>query len=219
MTLGELRFTLVSDGRSDQALVRVLRWALIENGVNRAIAGSWADLGRLRTPPRRLQEKIGAALHFYPCELLFIHRDAERRSLGERQAEIHRVLRRVCTTGGQVPPALCVVPVRMTEAWFLFDEAALRQAAGNPNGRAPLALPRTNRIESIANPKDLLHTLIIAASGLEGRRRSRLRPEAAVHRLADLIVDYRPLRDLPAFAALDDEVRRVVRANAWDIPD
>ena len=33
-------------------------------------------------------------------------------------------------------PAICVIPVRMQEAWLLFDEIAIRHAAGNPHGRS-----------------------------------------------------------------------------------
>jgi len=32
-------------------------------------------------------------------------------------------------------PHVALVPVRMTEAWFLHDEEAIRRASGNPNGR------------------------------------------------------------------------------------
>jgi hypothetical protein len=34
-----------------------------------------------------------------------------------------------------------VVPVRMTKAWLTVDEAAIRKAARNPLGTAPLELP------------------------------------------------------------------------------
>jgi predicted ATPase len=68
---------------------------------------------------------------------LFVHRDAERELLEKRVAEIHSVVSEAAQTK-LVPPVVCVIPVRMQEAWFLFDESALRRAAGNPNGKQPL---------------------------------------------------------------------------------
>jgi hypothetical protein len=41
-------------------------------------------------------------------------------------------------------PVVCVVPVRMMEAWLLIDEMAIRRVAGNPNGRIPIELPVLN---------------------------------------------------------------------------
>jgi hypothetical protein len=46
-------------------------------GVNR-IQPEWADLGRLPRPPAALQNRILAAIDLFPCDLLFVHRDAER---------------------------------------------------------------------------------------------------------------------------------------------
>ena len=51
---------------------------------------------------------------------------------------------------------VCVVPVRMQEAWLLIDEAALRRAAGDPNGTQPLAMPDVQRLEELADPKQLI---------------------------------------------------------------
>jgi hypothetical protein len=43
---------------------------------------------------------------------------------------------------GQTPVRhIPVVPVRMTEAWLLADEFAIRSAPGNPNGTQSLDLP------------------------------------------------------------------------------
>ena len=47
-----------------------------------------------------------------------------------------------------------VIPVRMTEAWLLIDELALRRAAGNPNGRNPLDLPALKDLEALPEPAD-----------------------------------------------------------------
>ena len=96
----------------------------------------------------------------------------------------------------------------MLEAWLLADEAALRRAAGNPNGAIPLSLPRLDALEHIPDPKALLNDLIKEASGLSGRRRKRLHLPALASRVADLTDDFSPLRALPAFPALEAEIER-----------
>ena len=69
-----------------------------------------------------------------------------------------------------------------------------------------MLLPPLNRIEFTPDPKKLLHDLLRCASGLSGRRLKKYRVEASVHRLAELIRDYSPLRGLPAFQALEREL-------------
>ena len=112
-------------------------------------------------------------------------------------------------------PAVCIVPVRMMEAWLLFDEQALRHAAGRPSGRLSLGLPRLQHLESLPDPKDRLHRLLIEASGATGRRRKKFPAVERVHRLADLIEDYSPLRALPAFRELEQDLRNVLVENRW----
>src|SRR6266545_2388637 len=71
-----LRFTFVTDGASDRALLPVLTWLLRQHS-QRPFQPQWADLLYLRQPPRTLEDKIITALELYPCDLLFVHRDAE----------------------------------------------------------------------------------------------------------------------------------------------
>jgi hypothetical protein len=53
-------------------------------------------------------------------------------------------------------PVVCVIPVKMTEAWLLIDEKAIREAAGNPKGRQPLNLPKPSKTEELSDPKETL---------------------------------------------------------------
>ena len=207
----ELRFTLVSDGSSDKALLPVLRWLLIANGVEIAINGNWADLRLLPQPPRTLRGRVGAALGMYPCELLFVHRDAERQPREDRVQEIRKAVREAAAPNDEAPPAVCVVPVRMTEAWLLFDEPAIRYASSNPLGRVPLEVPRIDALEKLPDPKTLLHDLLQAASGLTGRRLKKFSVSKAAARISERIDDFGPLRHLTAFTALEDELRTVLR--------
>ncbi len=205
----ELRYTLVTDGSSDRCLLYVIDWLLAENST-RAFQGQWADLRLVAQPPRSLRERVALALQVYPCEVLFIHRDAEQRP---REPVVEEIRQGLPTT---VPaPVIPVVPVRMQEAWFLFDEGAIRSAAGNPNGSMVLPLPSRGKIERIVDPKTLLHGLLRDATGLSGRRLRRWSAGVAVHRLAELIDEFSPLRELSAFHALEADIQALLAQQGW----
>jgi hypothetical protein len=208
----ELRYTLLSDGSSDRALIPILTWLLRQSLSTVAIQPRWADLRQLRTPPGELHEKIRLSLELYPCDLLFVHRDAENQSGDRRRREIQAALKLAAGHAGHInlPRAICVIPVRMAEAWLLFQEQALRLAAGNPNGRQQLNLPDIDELEAIPDPKRLLYDLLRQASGLRGRRLKKFPAHIRASRVADVIDDFAPLRALPAFSALEGETRRLV---------
>src|SRR5262245_7815518 len=154
----ELRYTLLSDGSSDRALLPLLTWLLRQRLADHAIQAQWADLRRLPKPPRGLSERMQTSLDLYPCDLLFVHRDAEGESRETRVEEIHKA----CLESKieQSVPVVLVVPVRMQEAWLLFDETAIRQASGNPNGKVHLRMPTIPKLESLPDPKQNLHELL-----------------------------------------------------------
>ena len=95
---------------------------------------------------------------------------------------------------------------------MLLDEPALRRASGRPSGRAPLNLPPLSRAEELASPKATLHTALREASELSGRRAAQFRSDEAAERLAELVQDWSPLRQLPAFCRLEEDVRRTLAA-------
>ncbi|MEH2006809.1 hypothetical protein [Nostoc sp.] len=211
----ELCYTLLSDGSSDKALMPILTWLLRAHQVECAIQSNWADLRRLPKPPKKLLPRIINSLELYPCDLLFIHRDAEREPREKRITEILEALEEVVKKSVVVPPHICVIPVRMQEAWLLFDEAALRKAAGNPRGRQPLQLPDICKLEQLPDPKDILYGLLYEASELTGRRLKQFSVNQRVHRLAELIDDFSPLRALSAFQLLETEIQQVIKTQGW----
>lgn len=191
-----LTYTLIGDGNSDRLLEHPIRWALADLGVV-VEQGQWADL-RLVGPPRSsLTERAQRALEHYPAELLIVHRDAERVGLEERIQEVRDAVRAVATRH------VAIVPVRMTEAWFLHDVKAIRRASGNPSGTAALALPSPDRVESDPDPKATLEQALLAASELPTQRRKKLRTEFPQRRArtAELIDDFGPLKATRGFAA------------------
>lgn len=211
-----LRYTLVAEGPSDEVLKYPLDWLLVEGGAMRAIEGTYPDLRQWPRPLHGLADRIRAALALSdPCDLLFVHRDSDGDLRENRCAEIQRAVDEVAADLRRRPYA-CVVPVRMTEAWFLFDEALLRKAADNPHGRVPLDLPSLSRVEGLADPKRLFQQLISTATEKSPRRLKGFSSAAAFHRLASLITDFSPLRRLPAFQALEADVQHIIQAAGWN---
>ncbi len=198
------RATLVTDGPSDVVLVRILEW-LTAQLTTTEIEIRWADLRGLREKPHGLGERLVVATRLYPCDILFVHRDAENQNPEARYTEV-----RVANATGL--GHVCVVPVRMQEAWLLHNEAALREAADRPSGTNPLDLPGAARWERLPDPKATLYSALRTASAATGRRAKRFKPARAAHRLAELITDWSPLRTLTAFAQLETDTRAALRS-------
>jgi hypothetical protein len=208
--VSDLRYTLVGDGSSDQALLPVINWSLRKHGVTLPVSPAWADLSMLRHRPTGLQARVRSALELYPCDLLFVHRDCETQSVAHRQDEIREALEGVFATEAERIPAVCVVPRRMTEAWLLISERVIRIASGNPNGRVVLAMPDHNRLEELPDPKETLFALLLEASELRGRRRRTLRVRSLVRRVVYLLDDFSLLSTLPAFAAFEAQLEEAL---------
>lgn len=201
-----LRYTLIADGSSDRCLLRIIDWVL-DNAVRsdplRVVSQS-ADLRQLKRPPQGLDNRIREALRLYPCDILFVHRDAERESREDRVAEIQRAID-MTRREIHVP----VVPVRMTEAWLLIDEGAIRRAADNPSGTVALTLPPRTQLERLPDPKTMLNNVLAYASEKTGRRLDQFRRDLnfRVQRVADVIQDFSPLRALDAFASFEKDTQ------------
>jgi len=196
-----IQVSLLSDGSSDRQLLPLIEWVL-RQFTSAPIRSTWANLSVLGERPRTLTERVRSALEFYPCDILFIHRDAEGEAWEARRNEIRRAVE-------SVPDIryVGVVPVRMQEAWFLFNERALRYAADNPNGSVRLTLPALNRVEQLPDPKEVLFSLLRQASEYRGRRLKQFRPQHHAYRLGELVQDFSPLRQLEAFRHFESEAR------------
>jgi hypothetical protein len=152
-------------------------------------------------------------VELYPCDVLFVHRDAEKERIEVRDTEIRVAVENASASGCKLP-AVAIVPVRMTEAWLLFNETAIRQAAGNPNGKAALNLPTIKKIEGRPDPKKELQKALQVASELKGRRLKKFNSTQAFWRVVDFLDDFSPLRELHAYSVFEDAVRRI-SANNW----
>ena len=207
--MNDFTVTLLSDGSADRALIPVVRWVLREIKGLVPARIEMADLRRLPSPPKALQDKIIKAIEFYPCNLILIHRDAETQSSEVRYREIASALDQIASDGTRLP-YICIVPIRMHEAWLLFDIKAIRNASGNPNGKVRLKLPNLRTLERLPDPKSVLYELIESASELTGRRKKKLKLAKCASRVADNISDFSPLRRLSAFTRLERDVRAIV---------
>ncbi len=201
-----LRITLLADGASDKALVPIIEWQLRR---------SWRRVGK---PGDLLLGPIGFEVHGGSDlqrafdrvierdrpDIVVVHRDAESVSRAERRRQIPDF---------ENHPSAAAIPVRMTEAWLMIDETAIRKAAGNPNGGVALELPKSARIESVKDPKSDLRRMLEVASGLPaGRRLKRFRRDlpARIHLVADYIESFDPLDELPAYREFADELGRAL---------
>ena len=195
-----LACTLLADGASDRVLEPVLRW-LLDTHCPYATDLQFAEY--LPGNPKGLAARMVTAIDQYPCELLFVHRDAESGRPEVRQREIDEAWASIL--GGR--HLVAIIPVRMTEAWLLLDEAAIRSASGNSNGTMPLTLPGAARLESLKDPKEYLFDALRTASGHSAGRLKAFSPEARRHRVAELMFSFEPLRALPSFLRLEAQLQ------------
>ena len=185
----QLAYAVVADGDTDRLLVPIIQWAVhrLDPGVE-----------ILEPEFRKRKGGIAAFLAAYQtgARLIFAHRDAETATLDERLHEFDPVTRQ------DIVP---VIPVRMSEAWLLFDGPAIARAAGKPSARVPV--PDVARIENLPNPKGVLDDLLVQAAGAPtGRRGRNFKSSIAARRanVAGYITDYSPLEHLPAFRSFQE---------------
>ena len=107
----------------------------------------------------------------------------------------------------------------MQEAWLLFDERAIRKAAGNPNGRISIVLPAPVSVERLPNPKQVLFDLIGKSSGSTGARLKKLKKNlhSVSHLVSQNVEDFSPLRNIKAFKNLESELLTVIQQQGWNL--
>ena len=162
-----MRFLLVCEGSSDTALLPHIQRLLTRYGYPDSPGEAWSDGRRLVDKVRNGLQRLGQ------FDLLFVHRDADNAGANPRYHEIENAIQEAEYRG----PWVAIVPVRMTEAWILLDEAAIRRVVRRPDGRTPLALPTPREAERRADPKTILETVLLDASETRGRRRREIRED------------------------------------------
>ena len=194
-----VRFLLICEGSSDTALVHHIQALLIDCGASEADGIAWYR-------GRRVKDKIRHGLQYHGgVDLLFVNRDADSAGAEARFAEIGKGIAAADYHGRWVG----VVPVRMTEAWLLTDEAAIRRVAGRPRGTEPLDLPPPHGLEDVSNPKQMLRDVLLKAGAPGGaRRRKRFASDFDAFRkqLAENLPVGGSLEQLDAWVRFRDDV-------------
>ncbi|MBP2707085.1 hypothetical protein JOL79_25190 [Microbispora sp. RL4-1S] len=204
-----LRVLFLAEGTSDSGLIRQIERIAVEAHVD--IAVTHPDLARLPKPPGPgVAAKLRAVLEIDGSyDLLLIHRDADRDGRDARIAEIFDAVDR----NAPGTPHTAIIPVRMTEAWLLVDEAEIRVVAGNPNGKVKIDLPAVSRVESIPDPKSLLKEKLALASGLTGRKLQKFNQRFPQNRrlLLERIDPDGPIAKVPSWCAFVTDLK----AGLW----
>ncbi len=208
----QVRFTLLPEGTSDRALMPVLRWTLAQHldESKWTIDGDFVPLERIglsRATP--LADRIHAAVELFPCEVLFVHLDEDGKGVEQRESEISAATRDATLSRNVSPVA--VIPVRMTEAWLLIDEQAIRRAAGFAGGKIPLHLPKLAEVERRSDPKQLLFEALRSASGQTGRKLLNFNTNEARAAIASHMRDPSKLRSLSSFRHFELAVAEVAK--------
>lgn len=204
------RAVLLADGPSDEPLGRHVALIAQRHGLNLDVVVP--DLRRLDpSPGRRVADRLESILKIDDdFALVIVHRDAEAQ---DPQARYDEVEHGVAAIRADLP-ALPIVPVRMTEAWLLVDEAAIRRVAGRPQSAVPLGLPPVADAESVADPKELLQEALSRASGATGRRLRRFKRDfpRQRRRLLEQVDHAGAVARLCAWQELEDRTRAVINA-------
>ena len=204
----ELKYTLIADGSSDKTLLRIIKWSLDDLYPTLPNEGSFADFRVIPNPPKGLVDKVTTAKHYYPYDVIFIHRDAESTNIKIIEQRLKEINREIGEAEFQ--KTVCVIPIKMMETWLLIDKEAIKKAAGNRNYAGTINLPSIKNLEKENQPKITLHNLLKEASGRKSRNLKKFNPDQAVHLVAENIEDFSPLRILVAFQAFEKELKKVV---------
>lgn len=202
----------ICEGTSDQPLAEIIEALFVERGVY--IRLSHPDFSLLPKVAKDVKSRVQAGIELLggSVEVIVVHRDADGAGPDTRRLEINRAVESVYGAATTVP----VIPVRMTEAWLLLDEQAIRRVAGNPRGRSEIQLPSRRQVESVADPKQLLQRCLIQAADCTGRRRDQVAKRFNEQRRQLLRqIDYSgSIKDLPSWRQLIADIDAAVAVLA-----
>lgn len=198
------RVLFLGEGSSDEGLVNHIERIADDCGVPILLTTPRMDL--LDLPDHSVRGKLDVIRKLGgEYDLVIVHRDADGDGPEARLEEIEAAVQACAVTAVCVP----VVPVRMTEAWLVLDEPAIRDVAGNPNGRVRLQIPKPSNVERIADPKALLRELLVTASETSGRRRQQFQSRFSHHRrlLLERLTSDGAVSSVSSWLAFDRDLR------------
>ncbi|MFC5953564.1 hypothetical protein ACFP51_03365 [Streptomyces pratens] len=206
-----VRSLYLCEGSSDMGLRFHIEAIAAEMG--REIHVTSPDLDRLPTKPgHSVKDKLRAAQRLSDggrtYDLVVIHRDSDREPPDRRRTEIAEAVAAVSPGLAHVP----VIPVRMLEAWLLLDPSAIREVAGNPNGKMALDLPKAAKAESVKDPKWLLKQAIATASEERGRGLQKLQTRFSANRarLLQMLDREGPVKQLASWQSFTNDLHEAL---------
>ncbi len=123
-----LQGIFLADGSSDLPLAAHIERICLDLGSSVALTA----INPSNLPPR-VRRTVAGRLQFFRqndirFDIAFVHRDAEAQDPDLRFAEVLAG----SVAAGVEQPVVAVVPIRMTEAWLLLDEAEIGGSQGGP---------------------------------------------------------------------------------------
>lgn len=163
-----------------------------------------ADAGSSKDEKRaeRIVAAAGAARGSW--RVLFVHTDGGGDAGKARRERVDPGLQRLHQEMSAEGRGVGVVPVRETEAWMLVDGDALREVFGCTLDDVALGVPPAHALEREQNPKQVLRQCFDRA---RPGARARGRTELDSLSMLGETVSFQALRRLPAFRALEAELR------------
>lgn len=204
-----LRAVLLVDGPSDLPMAGHLERLCATH--HREVQITAIDPRHLGGVGRKVEDRLRFILNQdADPDLVFVHRDAEAVAPEQRVAEVMDAAQSAGVATTDVVP---IIPVRMTEAWLLLDEAEIRRVAGRPSASGDLGLPRPRTVESVADPKTLLREVLLKAGNPSGRRRrDQFERDFGQHRalLLQRLDINGPVTQLSSWQRLRDDIREAM---------
>lgn len=202
----------IGEGSSDMPISDIVEGIFFDRGISVHLSKpDFGLLGRWVAKDVRSRLEASESLTDGRIDIAVVHRDADNVGSAVRRAEISEAVDSLKYNALVVP----VVPIRMTEAWLLLDEAAIRMVAGNPRGRTHLDLPKCHEVESHADPKKLLSECLLKAADVTGRRRERVAKRFSQNRrqLLERLDRHGAVTELESWKSLVSDIDDVV--NRW----
>jgi hypothetical protein len=207
-----LRLAIIPEGPTDVRFFTPLlrRLVMAQDGLRPCdVPSDVLDLssssGLAATRAERIRDAVSRAEGSF--DLLFVHADGASDPLGKRREQVDPG---ILAAGPWLPrrAAVGLVPVREMEAWALADGDAIRRALQTSKTDADLAIPQS--ADRVADPKEALNAVVCAAH--PGAKRRRARSGADYLEVLGDAVSLDALRRLPAFQALEEELREALIA-------
>ena len=201
-----ISYLFLSEGTSDQSIIPLIN-KIILNNYNVTINTIIPNFNSVRPRPSGLTLKIKAVQKLYESiDFLVIHRDADSVGRDHRMNEIKSAIASVSPSFDFV----AMIPVRMTEAWLLVDQAAIIHAMERPTYNKKIIFPPIKKIEKLAYPKNLLLQIVQEIADLPKRRKNELNFPRIRKNIGEHISNYTILKILPAFALFEADLLSVL---------